>query len=133
MVNVKKGKLGRSEKKIAIRDERDIKKETNQLINETKKDMFNPAKMTTRHIDQHLQETDKMLSTLEKLRGNVRQGHLDYHGVKSAKAMLKSNKKRLTLAKKAKKLGAKNAQISNALKNDDKGHTHRHILSLLKR
>ncbi len=133
MVSLRRGKLGRSDKKIAIRNERDVKKETAQLINETRRDMFNPARMTTRHIDQHLQETDKMLDALERLRGNVRQGHMDYHEVKTAKAMLKTNKKRLTLAKKAKKIGAKNTEISNAIKKDDKGHTHRHIISLLKR
>ncbi len=132
MASLKKGKLRRSEKKIALRDEHDIKKETAQLIRETRKDMFNPARMTTRHIDQHLQETDQMLAALERLRGNVRQGYIDYHEVKTAKAMLKTNKKRLSLAKKAKKIGAKNAEISNALRSDDKQHTHRHVISLIK-
>ncbi len=40
MASLKRGKLGRSEKKIAIKNERDVKKETAQLINETKRDML---------------------------------------------------------------------------------------------
>lgn len=101
MVSLKRGKLGRADKRTALQDEKNIKKEANIMIRETQRDMFNPAKMSIRHIDQHLHETDQMLSELEKIRGTVRQGHQEYHNMRNLKSQLNTQKKRLRYAKKA--------------------------------
>jgi predicted translin family RNA/ssDNA-binding protein len=133
MVNIRKGKLARREKKVAVRDERQMKKEADELIRQTRRDMFNPARMTIRHIDQHQHEIDEQLSSLERLRGNVRAGHQEHSEIQTSKAELKSWKKRLRMARKAKKLGAKNEEVSSALKQGEKRHSHGPMKSLLGR
>ena len=133
MVNIKKGKLTRRDKKITLRDEREMKKEASEVLRETRKDLFNPARITLRHLDQHEHEIDRQLETLEKLRGNVREGHQEYHELNSKKAELRSWKKRLRMARKAKKLGARNEEISRAVKEGVHRHSHGPLKSILGR
>ena len=130
-MNIKRGKLTRKEKKITLRDEKEVKKEANEVIRQTQRDLFNPARVTIRHMDQHEHEIDEQLSRLEKLRGNVREGHQEYHQLNSKKAELRSWKKRLRMAKKAKKLGAKNEEISRAVKEGVHKHSHGPLKSIL--
>jgi len=132
-MNIRKGKLTRREKKITLNDEKEVKREANEIIRQTQRDMFNPARITLRQMDQHEHEIDEQLSRLEKLRGSIREGHQEYHELKSKKAELKSWKKRLRLAKKAKKLGAKNDEISKAVKEGYKKHSHGPLKSILAR
>jgi len=130
-MNIRKGKLTRREKKITLNDEKEVKREANEVLRQTKRDMFNPARVTIRHMDQREHEIDEQLSRMEKLRGNIREGHQEYHDVKTKKAELRSWKKRLRLAKKAKKLGAKNEEISRAVKEGYKKHSHGPLKSIL--
>jgi len=132
-MNIRKGKLTRREKRLTLNDEKEVKREANEIIRQTKRDMFNPARMTIRHMDQHAHEIDDQLSRMEKLRGNIREGHQEYHELNSKKAELRSWKKRLRLAKKAKKLGAKNEEISRAVKEGYKKHSHGPLKSILAR
>ena len=132
-MNIRKGKLTGHEKKIAVNDERQMKKETEELIRQTRRDMFNPARMTIRHIDQHQHEIDSQLETLEKVRENVRAGHREHSEIQSRRAELRSWKKRLRMARKAKRLGAKNEEVSRALKQGEKRHSHGPMKSLLGR
>ncbi len=133
MANIRKGKLTRRDKKITLRDERELRKEANEVLRQTRKDMFNPARITIRHIDQHQHEIDRQLETLERLRGHVREGHKEYHDLNAKKTELQSWKKRLRMARKAKKLGAKNTQISKAVKEGEKKKTHNPLKLLIGR
>jgi len=130
-MNIRRGKLTRREKKITLNDEKEVKREANEVLRQTRRDMFNPARVTIRHMDQHEHEIDEQLSRLEKLRGNIREGHQEYHDVKTKTAELRSWKKRLRLAKKAKKLGAKNEEISKAVKEGTYKHSHGPLKSII--
>ena len=132
-MNIRKGKLTRREKRLTLNDEKLIKREANEIIKQTQRDMFNPARITLRQMDQHEHEIDEQLSRLERLRQNVREGHNEYHELRSKAAELKSWKKRSRLAKKAKKLGAKNEEISRAVKEGYKKHSHGPLKSILAR
>jgi len=132
-MNIRRGKLTRREKKITLNDEKEVKREANEIIRQTQRDMFNPARVTLRQMDQHEHEIDEQLSRLEKLQRNIREGHQEYHDLKTKTAELKSWKKRLRLAKKAKNLGAKNEEISRAVKEGYKKHSHGPLKSILAR
>ncbi len=132
-MNIRKGRLTRREKAITLRDEKELKREANEVIRQTQKDLFNPARVTIRQMDQHEHEIDEQLAKLEKLRGNIREGHKEFHELNSKKAELKSWKKRLRMARKAKELGAKNEEISRAVRDGVHKHSHGPLKSILAR
>ncbi len=130
-MNIRRGKLTRRDKRITLRDERELKKEADEVLRQTRKDLFNPARITLRHLDQHEHEIDQQLETLEKLRLNAREGHSEYHELNAKKAELRSWKKRLRMARKAKELGAKNDEISKAVRDGVRKHSHGPLKSIL--
>ncbi len=133
MVDMKRARLERKEKKVTLNDERQVRKMADEAIRQTKKDLFNPARLTVRTMDRHEQEIDRQLANLERVMENVRSGHSQYADIKSKKAELNSWKKRLRMARKAKKLGEKNERVSRALQEGYKKHTNGPIKSLLAR
>ena len=99
MVDFRKGRLQRRDKKVLYRDEKQVLHDTKELIHQTKRDMFSPAKLTLRQIIERDKQIDNQLDAIEGLRSTAMEGHVKYAELQESKRELKAQKKLLKLEK----------------------------------
>lgn len=111
-MRARSGKLLRRDRALALKDEKRVKAEVNELIRQTKKDLYNPAKMTLRQMEARERHIDTELSRLNHLLSKVNQNHETYHQLKHAKHHLQALKEGIKLEKKKRKTLTKINRIS---------------------
>lgn len=99
-MRAKNAKLLRKDRALALKDEKRVKADANELIRQTKKDLFNPGKMTVRQMEARERHIDTELSRLNHLLSKVNQNHEKYHQLKHAKHKLETLKEGIRLEKK---------------------------------
>jgi hypothetical protein len=99
----KSGKLSGKDKKMALSDVRELRKEANTLAREIKRDLFSSGKMTLREMEKREKHIDHELDVLDNLLQSVRANHEEYHRLRNAKQKLKALKQKIKLEKKLKK------------------------------
>ncbi|MGC8584886.1 MAG: hypothetical protein ACP5L4_02025 [Thermoplasmata archaeon] len=103
MRRLKSGKLYRSDKKLALKDIKEVRKNAQDLARQTKRDLFKSGKMTLKQMESREKHIDTELNRLDNLLGQVNTGHEEYHRLKNAKHSLQVVKENLKLEKKRKK------------------------------
>jgi len=111
-MRAKSGRLLRKDRELALKDEKRVRTYSNELIRQTKKDLFNPSRMTLRAMKAREESIDTELAGLNHLLSKVNRNHEKYHELKQTKHQLEALKEGINLEKKKRKTIAK----INALK-----------------
>jgi hypothetical protein len=97
----------KKERKVVLHEEAELLKQTKMLESETKKNMYNTARMSTRQLDENLKRIDTNLSMLENLRVKINQRKstdfqtkVNLHEIKEHKKNLRHMKRLLRLERK---------------------------------
>ncbi len=98
-------------KRTANKDASKIVKESRELKSQVRRDMFNPARMTSRHIDENLKNLDRQLESLERIRTSKSQTSQMKKEIRLHKEEMRAQRKLLKQAKKEKKQGATRKEI----------------------
>jgi hypothetical protein len=114
MANYPKTSDTKKERKVVLHEEAELLKQTKILESETKKNMYNTARMSTRQLDENLKRIDANLSMLENLRVKINQRKATDFQTKVNLHEIREHKKNLRHMKRLLRLEEKNRSDSDS-------------------
>ncbi len=115
-LRTRSGRLLRKDKKLALSDIRQIRKEANELARETKRDLFSSGKLTLREMQNKERQINAEINRLENLLKQIRANKEEYQKLKHTKNTLKAVKEKIKLEKKRRKYEKKLAKYNKKSK-----------------